>query len=634
MSLEGTEINNFFVECAPNAAGFVRRRVMDDKFAKFRKGRISDCFISKMSMATPVSRNADDIYDLLTFASIVKSWDIPSMKTISRSLDEKSKHYESRLPMGRRLKAHWAMEGAQSTFVTLVMCLQIGLATWLLVRELNDKTLLRLLGWGVVLAKTSSGVLYPTLALLLLASSRALGTWLRRWKTCSRFVNWDLSQVFHIQMAIVALVFTILHVVGHLGGSFVHLSRSRPGEAAATLHNFHLTEPKYARLVTSLPGMTGILAFAILILVGLSSLPRIRQRHFECFQAVHLLVYPFIGLLMAHGTRGWLQAPMLGYWLAGPTLLLLAERAVRSYRYLVPVNAKLVPQQSDVVMLVLKRKKSWRIQPGQYVLLCVPTISLFQWHPFTVSSFSDDEIRVHIRTTSGSWTRAIGIVEFDKVLVDGPFGSPAEKFYGFDRTIVIGTGIGITPYIGVLSNKLLADSDRRRKSTSKGLQQSIDLHWVARDASVFSWFATLLNQVASIERGLRISTYLTAKPTGVLEHVFSVLVDRGVDTLEHAKGSKPPNFITSPLTGLNNPTHFGRPDFGEILERNQSAVPADFKGTIGNFILFLTNVAQLIPIGVFFCGPKYVGMELADRCKVMSTHSDQEVTWEFIGEVF
>lgn len=38
--------------------------------------------------------------------------------------------------------------------------------------------------------------------------------------------------------------------------------------------------------------------------------------------------------------------------------------------------------------------------------------------------------------------------------------------------------------------------------------------------------------------------------------------------------------------------------------------------------------------GVFFCGPKYIGMELADRCKVMSTHSQQKVSWEFIGEVF
>lgn len=583
MSLSQAEIEDFFLTCSPDQNGFVHQRTIEDNYTQFWRSTSSQEVLEKHIMKSTTNSNIDYPYDLPMFTRMVQSWNIPSMKTIRGELDEKSKDYESRLPIGRRLRAHWAMEGAQSTFVTLVMCVQIGMATWLLVRELDNKSLLRLLGWGVVVAKTSSGVLYPTLALLLLSSSRTLGTWLRRWRTLSRFINWDLSQIFHIQMAIVAFVFTTLHVVAHLGGTYVHLSRSAPGQAVATLHRFQIKQPTYSRIIVALPSITGLLSLVILIAIGLFSLPVIRRNHFELFQTIHLLVYPFIGLLMAHGTRGWIQAPMLGYWLAGPTLLLLAERAVRLYRYFVVIHVEVIPQQADVVMLILRRKHGWNIQPGQYILLCVPAISLFQWHPFTVSSFSRDEIRVHIRTSSGSWTKAIETKEFHNVRVDGPFGSPAEKFYAFDRTVVIGTGIGITPYIGVLSNKLLAEPERPRKSvTTKS--QAIDLHWVAREASVFSWFATLLNQVASIERGLKISTYLTAKSASVMQHVFTVLADRGVEILADASSSSTFIVKTSPLTGLNNATQFSRPDFGEILRKNQSAVPKDFKGTIGKYL--------------------------------------------------
>lgn len=97
-------------------------------------------------------------------------------------------------------------------------------------------------------------------------------------------------------------------------------------------------------------------------------------------------------------------------------------------------------------------------------------------------------------------------------------------------------------------------------------------------------------------------------------YVFSVLVDRNQTPTVQTKDER---LELSALTGLRNTTVFGRPDFADILARNEAAVPQDFSGTIG----------------VFFCGPKYVGMELSDRCKEMSMRK-KGVQWEFIGEVF
>ena len=37
-------------------------------------------------------------------------------------------------------------------------------------------------------------------------------------------------------------------------------------------------------------------------------------------------------------------------------------------------------------------------------------------------------------------------------------------------------------------------------------------------------------------------------------------------------------------------------------------------------------------IGVFFCGPNYLGMEISDRCRMERFNTG--VKWEFVGEVF
>ena len=613
MSLTTAELDAFFEEAKPNEKGFVRRSDIETAFQQFCKlSQSSAKYDREQRIAT--SKQTEEHYDRKQLGALIGAWQIPSTAATKKPIDSESKKYESSLPIGRRLQAHWATEGPQSTFVFCVICVQSGLAIWLLVKQLRDKTTLDLLGWGVVLAKTSSGVLYPTLALLLLSSSRTLSTWLRRYNVCSKFINWDLSQVFHVQMAYTAVAFSVLHVIGHLAGTFPRLDKSQPNEAKSVLRNFDMPRPTYGALMSSLPGLSGILSIAIIISMAASSQPRIRRTHFEIFQAIHFLVYPLLGLLAAHGARGWFQAPMLGYWLLLPALLLIYERVIRISCYCRPVKVEILPQTSDVVEVRLERERIWNINPGQYVLLCLPELSRFQWHPFTVSSYIGNRLVLHIRTSSGRWTNALQTAATTTAYIDGPFGAPAEKFFTYDRTIVIGTGIGITPYIGVLSNKLSVNPADRRGSLS-GVQQTIDFHWIAREAEVFSWFSSLLNRAASTEAGIKIHTYLTGRSPSVMQHVFAVLRDRGI--LDPWNTYTPLTNV-SLLTGLDNRTSFGRPNFENILQQTNHGLPENYRGNVG----------------VFFCGPKYVGMELSDRCKTLTAEGKSRVQWDFIGEVF
>lgn len=50
-------------------------------------------------------------------------------------------------------------------------------------------------------------------------------------------------------------------------------------------------------------------------------------------------------------------------------------------------------------------KPSFRYKSGQWLFLNVPSISPFQWHPFTISSAPNDPyISIHVRQV-GDWTK-------------------------------------------------------------------------------------------------------------------------------------------------------------------------------------------------------------------------------------
>lgn len=73
-----------------------------------------------------------------------------------------------------------------------------------------------------------------------------------------------------------------------------------------------------------------------------------------------------------------------------------------------------VPLPGNTTRLIMRAKPSptgahrtLRFLPGQYALLSIPSISLFQWHPFTFSSAPGDQyVTMHIRAL-GSWTQKL-----------------------------------------------------------------------------------------------------------------------------------------------------------------------------------------------------------------------------------
>ncbi|RMY94802.1 hypothetical protein D0864_05449 [Hortaea werneckii] len=507
--------------------------------------------------------------------------------------------------------------GPTILFMAVVLALQLALGLWQLISYLRKPLVRAALGWGVVLAKTAAGVLYPTLFFMLLSMSRHLATFIRGMSYyLSRFINWDLSQAFHIYMSLAGLFFASLHAIGHLTGSFLYGSRPAQQDDVARILGPEAVPRPYARYARSLPGWTGIASLAMFWVISLLSLPVVRKWRYEVFQLGHLLMFPMIALLCAHGTEALLQVPMLGYWLVFPALLVIMERSWRFVRGFMSVPARAKVLDDDTMLITCKHPKGrdWRYSAGQYILLQVPKVSFFQWHPFTISSCRGDILQAHIKF-DGDWTNSLRDKlpedrEF-RVGLDGPFGAPAQRFYDYDYSIIVGGGIGITPFSAILTDLEESYTERKdpweerrgsrslsrpgsrsqsrpssttrpasdeqvqiddkadmRSSRTQQPERRVDLHWTVRERNNLLWFSDLLNRAVDgagplARHGnldLNINTHITAKRKNISTHIFRYLLD----------SYRTPTAPYSALTGLKQPSHFGRPDFDAILDQHYS----------------------------------------------------------------
>ena len=108
---------------------------------------------------SPVS-GVDGRLDREEFDALAQQWVVPSQSEATEVLDAKSRVYESELPIGRRLLAHWSVEGPMSTFVMCFVSLQIALGLYYFVHLARDPRR-DVLGWGLPFAKMGAGVIYP-----------------------------------------------------------------------------------------------------------------------------------------------------------------------------------------------------------------------------------------------------------------------------------------------------------------------------------------------------------------------------------------------------------------------------------------------------------------------------------------
>jgi len=156
------------------------------------------------------------------------------------------------------------------------------------------------------------------------------------------------------------------------------------------------------------------------------------------------------------------------------------------------------------------------------------------------------------------------------------FGAASEDVFKFSTVVLVGGGIGVTPFASILKNI-------RYSLESKGtsLVQKAYFFWISRDKNAFEWFSDLLAALEqeNINNFLEIHVYLTGQLS--VEEIKSIMY--GVDENQDQ------------ITQLQTPTHFGRPNWKEIF------------GDLAQ-----KHAGQ--NLGVFFCGPAVLSKQLKKYC--------------------
>jgi predicted ferric reductase/Ca2+-binding EF-hand superfamily protein len=398
-------------------------------------------------------------------------------------------------------------------------------------------------------------------AIILFPVLRRLLAWVRRtWLT--HVVPVDESVAFH-------------RIVGHT------LFALCAAHGAAILIGYERSsKPFLAQLATerALTGTVLLLVFTVMW-VGAWQVVR-RSKHFELFYFTHLLYIVWFVLAVAHAP-GILAAAGLG--LVGLVVELMVRLARRGKATAI-VSAQ--PLRSGVTRLEIRRPPGFNHRAGDYLFLRVPSIARHEWHPFTITSAPESAVfTVHARSL-GNWTAALrqraeeqrkrATAEEIVARVDGPYGSPTGHVFESRYAVLIGAGIGVTPFASILESIVLRANGSGGRPTSL---EKAHFFWLNRDRYSFEWFATLLRELERTDGAgvLAVNIWMTGGRAGA--HSAALELARAAS---HAAGDK------DLFTGLRTKTNVGRPDWGAELQ----AVAKEHAGQ---------------KVDVFFCGPPALG---------------------------
>ncbi|KAL0260940.1 hypothetical protein SLS55_004632 [Diplodia seriata] len=515
-------------------------------------------------------------------------------------------------------------------------------------KQATDERLaaLNLLKWSVWISRGAGLVLSLDTMLIVLPMCRTL---LRLVRPKIRWLPLDESIWFHRQVAYSMVFWTIVHTCGHYVNFFnVEATQVRP-ELALQIH------------YTQAGGITGHVMLLCMMLIYTTAHARIRQQSFETFWYTHHLFIPFLLAMYTHATGCFVRdttdpiSPLAGdpFWkhclgyegwrweLVGGGLYLIERlyREVRARRDTKIVKIVRHPYEAVEVQFV---KPSFKYRAGQWLFLNCPSVSAQQWHPFTITSCPyDPYVSVHMKHV-GDWTRdfanavgagpaqadfydgidPLGIYEvalqagqeMPAIRVDGPYGAPAEDVFENEIAVLIGTGIGVTPWASVLKNIY----HERTKGALKRLRR-VEFVWICKDTRAFEWFQALLASLEQLDDGhggaggfLNIHIYLTQKIDSDTANNI-VLNSVGTDM--------------DPLTQLKGRTNFGRPDFRKFLGDLRDGITT----SQGPDYMAGLESSLKTTVGVYFCGPTVAARDIKKACKESSS---TDVSFRFWKEHF
>uniref|UniRef100_A0A8C7NU87 NAD(P)H oxidase (H2O2-forming) n=1 Tax=Oncorhynchus mykiss TaxID=8022 RepID=A0A8C7NU87_ONCMY len=456
---------------------------------------------------------------------------------------------------------------------------------------------------GILVSRGSAAAisfLYPYMMLTVCRNLITLG----RETFLNRYIPFDAAIDFHRFMAMSALLLTVVHSLGHVVNVYV-FSVSDLSILVCLFPKVLVNDGSEMPMkwswwfFQSVPGLTGILLLFIFAIMYVFATQYFRRISFRGFWLTHYLYVVVYILVIIHGSFALLQEPRFHIYLIPPGLLFLLDKLISLNRKKVEipvVNATLLP--SEVTYLEFKRPQGFVYRSGQWVRVACLALGTDEYHPFTLTSAPHEEtLSLHIRAI-GPWTSHLReayapnnleqLRTYPKLYLDGPFGEGHQEWTNFEVSVLVGGGIGVTPFASILKDLVFKSSVKFKIQCKK-----IYFIWVTRTQRQFEWVSDIIREVEGQDRMDLVSVHIYITQ---LAEKFDLRTTMLYVCERHFQKV----WNRSLFTGLRSVTHFGRPPFASFFSSLQEVHP------------------EVGKIGVFSCGPPGLTKNVEKACQQMN----------------
>jgi len=171
-----------------------------------------------------------------------------------------------------------------------------------------------------------------------------------------------------------------------------------------------------------------------------------------------------------------------------------------------------------------------------------------------------------------------------QLYLDGPFGEGHQDWHKYDVAVLVGGGIGVTPFASILKELV-----KSKQSGNPMECQKVYFIWVTRDQTQFEWLTDIIQDVEESDMHNMVEThiFITQYPKKYDLRTMMLYICEKQYKKESGK---------SLFTGLQAQSHFGRPDFQAF------------------FADLVSQHSGVERFGVFSCGPPPMTKGVDNAC--------------------
>jgi len=267
-----------------------------------------------------------------------------------------------------------------------------------------------------------------------------------------------------------------------------------------------------------------------------------------------------------------------------------------------------VIKKSNVFVEIDTGSTGFAYHTGMYCMLNVPAISQHQWHPFTIASGGGKSKFQVLIAFAGDWTKRLkellaeaqaksesegngNEVPYPTICVRGGYGAPAEGMKDKKHIVMVGGGVGATPFLSFMSN--ICDSAKRGIEDQFVGVESAVFYWLSREPDEFVWvneYNSIINSTPFLKGKVEVRLVMTRnldtkegwdeKEVGLLWMGVEIALNE-FDASELAEE-------------MGVPTQFGRPKWEKEFDKHSKDLDAKHGKTKREVSVFVCANKMLV----------------------------------------